>query len=48
MIRSQDVRQTAKDQVKIWGCFRPGDVVRAKVVSLEASRAVEETGDEER
>lgn len=23
---------TAKDTVKIWACFRPGDVVRAKVV----------------
>lgn len=32
VIRSQDVRMTAKDTVKIWGCFRPGDVVRAKVV----------------
>lgn len=54
IIRSQDVRQTAKDSVKvgrarlserlvrelthhawarqIWSCFRPGDVVRAKVV----------------
>ncbi|KAL8290170.1 hypothetical protein RQP46_003109 [Phenoliferia psychrophenolica] len=39
VIRSQDVRQTAKDQVKIWGCFRPGDVVRAKVISLGDSRS---------
>ncbi|KAM0746329.1 hypothetical protein T439DRAFT_344287 [Meredithblackwellia eburnea MCA 4105] len=39
VIRSQDVRQTAKDSVKIWACFRPGDVVRAKVISLGDSRS---------
>ncbi|GAA5994425.1 exosome non-catalytic core subunit CSL4 [Rhodotorula paludigena] len=39
IIRSQDVRQTAKDSVKIWSCFRPGDVVRAKVISLGDSRS---------
>ncbi|KAK4701147.1 exosome complex component CSL4, partial [Phenoliferia sp. Uapishka_3] len=39
VIRAQDVRQTAKDTVKIWGCFRPGDVVRAKVISLGDSRS---------
>lgn len=32
-IRSQDVRATEKDKVRTWNCFRPGDVVRAKVVS---------------
>ncbi|GAA6035836.1 hypothetical protein JCM8097_005730 [Rhodosporidiobolus ruineniae] len=39
IIRAQDVRQTAKDSVKIWSCFRPGDVVRAKVISLGDSRS---------
>ncbi|GAA5986934.1 hypothetical protein JCM10908_000962 [Rhodotorula pacifica] len=39
IIRSQDVRQTAKDSVKTWSCFRPGDVVRAKVISLGDSRS---------
>lgn len=31
--RSQDVRATEKDRVKIFESFRPGDVVRAVVVS---------------
>ncbi|SCZ98242.1 BZ3500_MvSof-1268-A1-R1_Chr7-1g09069 [Microbotryum saponariae] len=39
IIRAPDVRQTAKDSVKIWSCFRPGDVVRAKVISLGDSRS---------
>ncbi|GAA5927734.1 exosome non-catalytic core subunit CSL4 [Sporobolomyces koalae] len=39
VIRSQDVRQTAKDSVKMWSCFRPGDVVRAKVISLGDARS---------
>ena len=34
LIRSQDVRQTEKDKVKVWACFRPGDVVKASVVRL--------------
>lgn len=32
VIRAQDVRQIAKEGVKVWDWFRPGDVVRAKVV----------------
>lgn len=39
VIRAQDVRMTAKDTVKVWNCFRPGDVVRAKVISLGDSRS---------
>ncbi|KAG0141635.1 hypothetical protein CROQUDRAFT_685036 [Cronartium quercuum f. sp. fusiforme G11] len=31
VIRSQDVRQVDKDKVKIWTCFRPGDIVRAEI-----------------
>lgn len=33
MIRVQDVRATEKDRVKIYESFRPGDIVRAQVVS---------------
>jgi exosome complex component CSL4 len=32
VIRSQDVRATEKDRVKIGECFRGGDVVRGIVV----------------
>lgn len=34
LIRVQDVRATEKDRVKIYESFRPGDIVRAKVVSI--------------
>lgn len=34
LIRSQDVRSTDRDKVRIVDCFRPGDVVRASVLSL--------------
>jgi exosome complex component CSL4 len=34
VIRVQDVRATEKDKVKIYESFRPGDVVRAQVISL--------------
>lgn len=34
VIRLQDVRATEKDRVKIYESFRPGDIVRASVVSL--------------
>ncbi|KAI9814272.1 MAG: exosome 3'-_5 exonuclease subunit ski4 (Csl4) [Phylliscum demangeonii] len=33
VIRAQDVRATEKDSVRIFASFRPGDVVRADVVS---------------
>ena len=33
VIRVQDVRATEKDKVKIFESFRPGDIVRAVVVS---------------
>jgi exosome complex component CSL4 len=33
LIRVQDVRATEKDRVKIFESFRPGDIVRASVVS---------------
>jgi exosome complex component CSL4 len=34
VIRVQDVRATEKDKVKIYESFKPGDVVRAQVVSF--------------
>ncbi|KAH0566106.1 hypothetical protein GP486_000497 [Trichoglossum hirsutum] len=34
LIRVQDVRATEKDKVKIFSSFRPGDIVRAQVISL--------------
>lgn len=34
IIRTQDVRSTDRDKVKIIDCFRPGDLVRALVLSL--------------
>lgn len=33
VIRVQDVRATEKDRVKVYESFRPGDIVRASVVS---------------
>lgn len=35
VIRAQDVRATEKDKVKIYESFKPGDIVRAQVVSWE-------------
>lgn len=37
VIRVQDVRATEKDRVKVYESFRPGDIVRASVVSTQAS-----------
>lgn len=34
VIRQQDVRSTEKDKVKVLESFKPGDVVRARVISL--------------
>mmetsp|Transcript_10423 Transcript_10423/g.20484 ORF Transcript_10423/g.20484 Transcript_10423/m.20484 type:complete len:202 (-) Transcript_10423:140-745(-) len=39
MIRSQDVREHNKDDVQIASSFRPGDLVRASVVSLGDTRS---------
>jgi exosome complex component CSL4 len=32
IIRAADVRQTQVDQVEMYKCFRPGDIIRAEVV----------------
>ncbi|KAL4231452.1 Exosome complex component CSL4 [Mactra antiquata] len=34
MIRKEDVRSTEKDKVEMYKCFRPGDIVIARVISL--------------
>jgi len=39
VIRKQDVRMTEIDKVEVEGCFRAGDVVRAKVLSLGDARS---------
>jgi exosome complex RNA-binding protein Csl4 len=39
IIRQQDVRATEIDKVLLHECFRPGDVVRAEVLSLGDARS---------
>ncbi|KAJ3327054.1 Exosome complex component CSL4, partial [Blyttiomyces sp. JEL0837] len=39
IIRVQDVRATEKDKVQIYKSFRPGDIVRAEVISLGDARS---------
>jgi hypothetical protein len=39
MIRMQDVRMVEKDKVKLFNCFRPGDIVKAKIISLGDARS---------
>jgi exosome complex component CSL4 len=39
LIRKEDVRSVETDKVEICKCFRPGDLVRASVISLGDSRA---------
>lgn len=34
LIRSQDIQSTDRDKVKIADCFKPGDTVRAVIISL--------------
>merc|ERR1712096_166872 len=33
-VRKEDVRATEKDRVEMYKCFRPGDIVLARVISL--------------
>jgi exosome complex component CSL4 len=39
IIRTQDVRSTEKDKIKMYECFRPGDIIRAQVISLGDARS---------
>lgn len=34
IIREQDVRELDTDSVQIWKCFRPSDIIKAKIISL--------------
>lgn len=46
LIRVQDVRATEKDKVKIFESFRPGDIVRAVVVSIVSLTALADSTDD--
>ncbi|PKI85920.1 Csl4p [Malassezia vespertilionis] len=39
ILRQQDVRSTEKDSVVLSQCFRPGDILRAVVISLGDARS---------
>jgi len=39
VIRTQDVRVTETDKIDMYDCFVPGDVVRAKILSLGDTRS---------
>ncbi|CAO3644708.1 unnamed protein product [Mucor fragilis] len=39
VIRTQDVRAAEKDKVKIYNSFRPGDIIKAEVISLGDARS---------
>ncbi|KAJ3045140.1 hypothetical protein HDV00_011866 [Rhizophlyctis rosea] len=39
IIRLQDVRATERDKVQMYKSFRPGDIVRAQVISLGDARS---------
>ena len=39
LIRKIDVRSTNVDSVEMYECYRPGDIVRAKIISLGDSRS---------
>lgn len=34
VLRKEDIRATDKNQVDIYKCYRPGDIILARVVSL--------------
>lgn len=36
---TQDVRAAEKDKVKIYSSFRPGDIIKAEVISLGDARS---------
>ncbi|XP_040217170.1 exosome complex component CSL4 [Rana temporaria] len=38
-IRKEDIRATEKDKVEVYKCFRPGDIVMGKVISLGDSQS---------
>lgn len=34
IVRKEDVRATEKDKTEMYKCFRPGDIILARVVSF--------------
>lgn len=38
-IRGEDVRSFDKDSVELYKCFRPGDIVKARIISLGVGRS---------
>lgn len=45
VIRVQDVRATEKDRIRVYESFRPGDIVRASVVSFVSMLMMQGLGD---
>ncbi|MCO5568329.1 hypothetical protein L7F22_022028 [Adiantum nelumboides] len=39
ILRQQDVRVTEIDKVEMYNCFRPGDIIKAEVLSLGDARS---------
>ncbi|KAH8875742.1 Exosome complex component CSL4 [Schistosoma japonicum] len=44
LIRREDIRATQRDQAEPGCCFRPGDIVRARVINLLGPGAYTDTG----
>lgn len=38
ILRKEDIRATEKDKVMIYKCFRPGDIILARVVSFNFAK----------
>lgn len=38
MCRLEDIRATEVDKIHIGSCYRPGDIIKAEVISLGTSR----------
>jgi len=34
ILRKEDIRDTEKDKIEVWKCFRPGDIILAKVIGI--------------
>lgn len=35
LLRKEDMRETQKDKIEVYKCFRPGDIILARVVSFD-------------
>lgn len=34
ILRKEDIRETEKDRIEVYKCFRPGDIIVAKVIGM--------------